>query len=396
MNISDVIEKNRADQQRVASDLKDSTKVHYYLQVEEQLLTKVLEVIEKRRALADSRPDAKLPTIRGRTMGLRPEEVDLDGAKTLGCKLRRIAEQAPSNEVNLTESVDLLLVLGASEHDRNTLKSMVHRRLDRLPEFEQIARGWWRLRTDGGSSAEEEYRPSEMETLLEVAESVGNGLMNFTAVTNSMGVREEDIDMAGAATRWQQVLRIASASPTRMVSVSETIELMISSGVLPGNKRNSSRKWLAAKLRDSPDFSPLQPGLFLFFGSAPSISGSADPETKDRPRNQSSMLSSMEWMPGPIDYSKAKNLNERLVVIAQHTTDHLVEPTEVAARMRADGVSEQRRATLIGLVRRKLYNHPNFESADGGWFRLVRAPVAVGEHGESPNRVTYISGKLLV
>ena len=402
MNIDEVIERNRADQQSVASDLKAATRVHHYLRMEESLLSRASEVIERREAVEAARPGRKLPTLRGKRMGLWPEDIDLTGAETLGAMVCRVAEQAPSNEVNLTETTNLLLALGASEHDRDRLRALVYQRFDRLPEFEQIARGWWRLITEEGedeSPAQEEPQPSDMELLVGLAERFGVRQLDITSVTNGMGVRAENLDMEGAVTRWQQVLRIASASPTAAVSVKETVELMISLGLLRESQRESARKWVRTKLQESPEFQFERPDWFTYLGGEVAESVEAEAEVELPSIKQSPMPDKMRWLSGDVDFSNARNLALKLERIARHTSDLMVEPTQAADRLRKEGMSRQRAESLTRLVRRTLRRHASFQETANGWFRLDRrrspgvSSAQVAPEGY-PNRAIYTSGRI--
>ncbi len=404
MNIDEVIKRNRADQQSVASDLKAATRVHHYLRMEESLLSRASEVIERREAARAARLGKKLPSFRCKTMGLRPEDIDLTGAETLGEKVRRVAEQAPSNEVNLTETTDLLLALGASDYDQGRLRAMVYQRFDRLPDFEKIARGWWRLITEveqDESRAEEAFQPSEMELLVDLAESLNLGRLDLTSTANSMGLRAEDLDMEGAVTRWQQVLRIAAASPTTAVSVKETVDLLISLGLLREAQRESTRKWVRTKLQESPDFRYDRPDWFTYIGGEPAKPVEAEPEVQPQPVLPSSTPQLMRWLPGDVDYSNATNLAQKLVHIARHTSDQLVEPTQAADRLRKEGMSRQRAESLTRLVRRTLRRHTSFQETANGWFRLGRrrspgvSSAQVAPEGY-PNRAIYTSGRISV
>ena len=139
MDIDWMLKQNKADQQAAKRAIENAMRLQKRLVEEEKALKQAAEYIEARLA----EPHSKV--LRGQTMGLRPEDVDLTGTETLESKVRRVAERAPHGQVNLTEMTDLLMSLGVTEYERTRLRATLYQRLRRMPDARQIARGWWEL-----------------------------------------------------------------------------------------------------------------------------------------------------------------------------------------------------------------------------------------------------------
>ena len=77
----------------------------------------------------------------------------------------------------------------------------------------------------------------------------------------------------------------------------------------------------------------------------------------------------MKWQLGSVDYSDASNLAERLIRLARHTQDGVMDPSQMASRLTADGQSSQRLESLGRLVRHTMRKHPEFREVHRGWFQ---------------------------
>ena len=295
MDVERILAQNRADQQTLITEIEDAADLLRYLQDEEKALSGAVDFLAVRRTADTKRLKART----GRTMGLRPEDVDLTGAETLYEKVRRVAELAPNNEVNITETTDLLLAMNASQEIRTQLRSMVHQRLQRSSEYSQIARGWWVL---------------------------GQGEPN-----------EDDSDHTGSLLSMRAALQVTDSTDSANaedMDVSETEEVQMK----------------------VPEPQP------------------------------------MKWQPGTLDYSGASNLAERLVRLARHTQDGVMDPSQMATRLVEDGQSTQRLASLGRLIGHIMRKHPEFRAihrAECRWNESIpRQPAVQAKRtssGESPS-----------
>lgn len=280
--VEKILARNRADQQVLITEIEEAEKLRLYLHNEEKALAAAADFLAV-RLIADKK---RLKPRRGRTMGLRPGDVDLTGAETLDEKVRRVAERAPNHEVNITEATDLLLAMKESSETRTQLRAMIHQRLGRSPEYRQIARGWWVL----GRAEPNEDDSDDTGSLLSI-----RAALQVTDRTDSANA--EDVDVSEAE------------------EVHEEMEA---------------------------------------------------PEPKP-----------MQWQLGPVDYSDASNLAERLIRLARHTQDGVMDPSQVASRLIEDGQSSQRLASLGRLVRRTMRKHPEFREVHRGWFQWSRTAIPV-------------------
>ena len=272
--VEKILARNRADQQVLITEIEEAEKLCLYLQDEEKVLAAAADFLAV-RLIADKK---RLKARRGRTMGLRPGDVDLTGAETLDEKVRRVAERAPNHEVNITEATDLLLAMKESSETRTQLRAMIHQRLGRSPEYRQIARGWWVL----GRAEPNEDDSDDTGSLLSI-----RAALQVTDRTDSANA--EDVDVSEAE------------------EVHEEME--------------------------APEPKPIK------------------------------------WQLGPVDYSDANNLAERLIRLARHTQDGVTDPSQVASRLIEDGQSSQRLSSLGRLVRRTMRKHPEFREVHRGWFQ---------------------------
>ena len=137
MDVDKMIAQNALEQQLVRETLQNTMQRQALLTSEACALRQVAKFVKARQ-------DPKSKVLKGQTMGLRPKDVDLDGAETLADKLRRVAERAPMRQVNLTETTILLMHLGAGQTRKN-LRASISQCLDRMPDAQKIARGWWQV-----------------------------------------------------------------------------------------------------------------------------------------------------------------------------------------------------------------------------------------------------------
>ena len=63
-------------------------------------------------------------------------------------------------------------------------------------------------------------------------------------------------------------------------------------------------------------------------------------------------LKPMQWKTGSVDYSQARNLAERIILLAGESEDGFLAPKQMAARLLADHQSTQRPTSLGRLVGR--------------------------------------------
>ena len=299
-------------------------------------------------------------------MGLKPGDVDLSGAVTLGDKIRRVAERAPMNEVNATETADLLLALGVTECERDALRSMVWQRLDASPEYpEDWSEGWWRLGSVDETPEDNTYDPTRPPLAIRAVLELNDAPPTHedvlrSSVHTSMNVVAEEVDFGGAKTTMQRLLRIAKASPSGEVCTIEVVDMLIDLGLVAPSSRESCRSYLHDQMKQHPDFKRLRRGWFIYKGR--SVAGT------DHENASPEEFNPMLWLPGDVDYGDATNLSRRLVHMAAHTQDGKIDPNQAAQRLTQDGQSYQQLSSLTRLVRQTMRKHPDFRELPNGWF----------------------------
>ena len=320
MNIEQVLARNRADQQAVTAEIKEVSRVRYYLESEARALNEAAGYLAKRQLVSQVMDQRDREARKGQKMGLTPADVDLTGADTLSEMIRRVAQRAPHHEIRLVETTDLLVALGVTKWKRASLKAMIHRRCERMPDFCHVGRGWWRMGDEDATVAGHRAEA--------IRDAVGRDHMwprlpGASERRTSMGLRPEDLHMTGAVTRWQQLLRIAQAAPTGEVCTIEATDLLISLGLVPRSSRESCRGALHQKMKHHPDFFRSRRGWFFYLRwvgpESVEVPDEFVAEGEEFPVSQL-----VRWLPGNLDYSITKNLMQRIVLLACHTEDGVV------------------------------------------------------------------------
>ena len=168
-----------------------------------------------------------------------------------------------------------------------------------------------------------------------------------------MGLGPKDVDLTGAKTSFEKLVRIAEVAPNNEVNLTQAINLMIALGTIPPSKFHSTRTTLhnAVKKREN-GFKRLRPGWYRY---VPSKVGQLPP---------------VQWRDGEIDYAGCTNIGQRLVRMAKITADGKLEPEQAAQRLIQDGESSQRADSLARLVRQSLRRLSHFRELEDDWFEL--------------------------
>ncbi len=170
----------------------------------------------------------------------------------------------------------------------------------------------------------------------------------------NMEVNPKDVDLTGTNTSFEKLVRIAEVAPNQEVNLSLAIRLLITLGVIPQSKFNSTRTTLhnAVRKRDS-GFRRIRPGWYQYSPS----------NVKEVPP--------VQWLAGEIDYAGSPNIGQKLVRMAKHTVDGRLEPQQTARRLIQDGESSQRLDSLGRLVRQSLRRNASFRELKDEWFELA-------------------------
>ena len=172
-----------------------------------------------------------------------------------------------------------------------------------------------------------------------------------------MTVDLEALDMTGALSRKQQIIRIARATPDGKLRTVKVVELLDDPGLMHGRTREGMRGRLHKEMLEDPAFIRLRRGWFYY----PAFSTDYE---------QEQTVNTMRWLPGNIDYSEARSIGHKLIFLAQHTEDRLVHPEQAAQRLIEDGFSSADVRELTRLVSKTLDQHGDFIGLSDGWFRL--------------------------
>ena len=172
-------------------------------------------------------------------------------------------------------------------------------------------------------------------------------------VQGTMGVEPKDVDLTGANSRIEQLVRIAKVAPNHEVNLTQATRLLIAIGAIPKSKFDSTRTTLHNAVRKGENgFNRIRTGWYRYIPSK---------DTRVPP---------VQWREGDIDYAGCSNMNQRLVRMAEHTVDGRLEPEQTAQRLLQDGQSSQRLASLARLVTHSLRKSPHFRELDDDWFEL--------------------------
>ena len=175
-----------------------------------------------------------------------------------------------------------------------------------------------------------------------------------TQAQPSMGVRVEDVDLTGAETRFEQLVKIAEAAPNREVSINQAADLLVEAGVIPKKGVSNCRTSLYNAVKRRGDwFRRVREGWYRY-----------------TPPKEGVVVPPMKWLSCDIDYAGTSNLSQRLVRMADYTAVGRLEPEQTAQRLRQDGKSRQRLDTLTRLVRQNLVRNPRFREVGDDWYQL--------------------------
>ena len=126
---------------------------------------------------------------------------------------------------------------------------------------------------------------------------------------DSMGVDVADVDLAGAETRFDQLVRIAEVASNNEVNLYQATKLLVAAGVVPADGFQNCRTALHNTVRRYNNcFKHVRRGWYRYV----------------QPRAVS--VTPIRWRDGAIDYSDDANLDQRLVKMAEHAADGRLEP----------------------------------------------------------------------
>ena len=172
-----------------------------------------------------------------------------------------------------------------------------------------------------------------------------------------MCVEPKDVDLTGANTRLELLVRIAKAAPNNEVNLGQATKLMIAAGVISQSKFDSTRTTLYNAVRRRENgFRRVRSGWYRLTPS------------------KVTRVHTVQWREGDIDYAGCLNISQRLVRMAGHTVDGRLEPEQTAQRLLQDGQSSQRLASLVRLVTNSLRKLPHFRELDEDLFELSEFP----------------------
>ena len=170
----------------------------------------------------------------------------------------------------------------------------------------------------------------------------------------SMGVEAKDVDLTGTTSRLEQLVRIAEVAPNNEVNLTQSAELLVALGIVaPSSLRTCSTSLHHTLKRHADYFARIRKGWYRL--TSPKVI----------------QVPPVQWRDGDIDYVGCSNISQRLVRMAEHTTDGRIEPAQVAKRLLLDGQSSQRLDSLTRLVSQNLKKIPRFRQLDDNWFELV-------------------------
>ena len=170
----------------------------------------------------------------------------------------------------------------------------------------------------------------------------------------SMGVEAKDVDLTGTTSRLEQLVRIAEVAPNNEVNLTQSAELLVALGIVaPSGLRTCSTSLHHTLKRHADYFTRIRKGWYRL--TSPKVI----------------QVPPVQWRDGDIDYVGCSNISQRLVRMAEHTTDGRIEPAQVAKRLLLDGQSSQRLDSLTRLVSQNLKKNPRFRQLGDNWSELV-------------------------
>ena len=184
-------------------------------------------------------------------------------------------------------------------------------------------------------------------------------------VQHSMGVGAKDVDLTGAKTRLEQMVRVAEAAPNNEINMTQVTELLIAVGIVPPTRFDGCRTSLHNTVKKHGDcFKRVRQGWYRY----------TPPKVIE--------VSPVQWRDGDIDYADSSNLSRRLVRMAEHTSDGRLEPKQTAQRLRQDCKSSQRLDSLARMVTHNLRKNPYFREIRDDWFEWVDFTPHPSSHSE--------------
>ena len=204
----------------------------------------------------------------GPRMGVSASDVDFRGAESMAERLRRIAEVAPHGEINAMQTAELLIGAGQTRsQSRYNVDSIIHRIMEKSPDFVWFRRGWWRYvgskrrevvdDTTAVGDTELEQAPdgAEATECVDVTELV-SAPAEPTVPPRTMQWLNSTVEYRGANTLGDKLRTIAQHTVDMTLEPRETSLRLLQDGQSTARQRNLERV-VRRMLRDDPDFSAL-------------------------------------------------------------------------------------------------------------------------------------------
>ena len=227
----------------------------------------------------------------------------------------------------------------------------------------------------------------------------------------TMRLRPPDVDLNGTETMEDKLRRMAERAPMRQVNLTETTRLLLSLGVT-GHTQQNLRAIIFQCLDRMPDARKIVRGWWQVVPGDRGILNDTyvsldHPEVGEGAGEEIELpdeelrLKPMKWKTRSVDYSQARNLAERIILLADESEDGFLDPNQMAARLLAGHQSTQRPTSSIRLVGRTREKLPEFREVHRGLFQWSASPRHPADqrsdtsYGESPSRETGSSRSIL-